>query len=322
MMDQGILDFPKQFEFEPKIANLEKFQPKQKFVLCGMGGSHHASDILQAARPDVALIHRRDYALPDPLPKDADERLFIASSYSGTTEEPVDFFQEAYKKQLSVVAIGLGRKLIDLAKEYQVPYIQLPDTGIEPRMGIGLSFRAMAKFMGFEELLESSNSLAQTLQPAVLQEPGQALAKKFFGSIPVIYTSSRNWTISYNWKIKFNETGKIPAFNNVFPELNHNEIEGFGMTATTKGLSEKFHFIFIKDSEDHPRNQKRMSVTAGIYKDQGWPVTELALEGQSRLQRIFSSLLLADWCAFYTAKSYDLSPEGQPIVDEFKKLIN
>ena len=38
--------------------------------------------------------------------------------------------------------------------------------------------------------------------------------------------------------------------------------------------------------------------------------------------KIFSSLLLADWTAYYTALAYGLEPEQVPMVEEFKKLIS
>ena len=44
-------------------------------------------------------------------------------------------------------------------------------------------------------------------------------------------------------------------------------------------------------------------------------------EKDTRHKKIFSSLLLADWTAYYTALAYGLEPEQVPMVEEFKKLI-
>ncbi len=118
-----------------------------------------------------------------------------------------------------------------------------------------------------------------------------------------------------------NETGKIPAFSNVFPELNHNEMTGFDRKGKTKDLSGKFCFIFLSDNADHPQNRKRFEVTKRLYEERGLVVHSLPLQGTTRSEKIFSSLLLADWVAYHTALQYGVEPEQVPMVEEFKKLI-
>jgi glucose/mannose-6-phosphate isomerase len=134
----------------------------------------------------------------------------------------------------------------------------------------------------------------------------------------VIYASNRNYSIAYNWKIKFNETGKIPAFCNVFPELNHNEMTGFDIRDK---LSENFHFIFLHDSADYERIQKRMYVTAEQLKERGFSVEHIDVQGISPLSKIFSSLVFADWASLYVAKQYGREPEDVPMIEELKKRL-
>jgi len=159
------------------------------------------------------------------------------------------------------------------------------------------------------------------LDSSGIENSGRELAEKIKGKIPVIYSSSQNSAIAYNWKIKFNETGKIPAFYNVFPELNHNEMTGFDVKEPTKPLSEKFYFIFLKDEADHPKVIKRMDITKKLYGDRGLSAEMISLDGGNILEKMFSSLLLADWTAYYTAVQYGADPEQVPMVEEFKKLI-
>ncbi|MBI2506768.1 MAG: bifunctional phosphoglucose/phosphomannose isomerase, partial [Candidatus Colwellbacteria bacterium] len=139
--------------------------------------------------------------------------------------------------------------------------------------------------------------------------------------IPIIYSSRRNIALAYNWKIKFNETGKAPAFYNTFPELNHNEMTGFDVQETTRELSDKMFFIFLKDEDDHPKITKRMEVLERLYRDRKLSVAVVSLEGNSKMEKIFNSLTLADWTAYYTAKRYNVEPEQVPMVEEFKKLL-
>ena len=121
--------------------------------------------------------------------------------------------------------------------------------------------------------------------------------------------------------MKFNEDTKIPAFYNIFPELNHNEMNGFDVVPATKNLSDKFHFIFLRDKNDHPQISKRMKILEKLYQKRKLAVTVLELKGKNIWEKIFSNLILADFTAFYLAKSYDIAPEPVPMVEEFKKLI-
>ena len=77
----------------------------------------------------------------------------------------------------------------------------------------------------------------------------------------------------------------------------------------------------LKDGSDHPQIQKRMEVTAKLYRDRSLSVEMLHISGQSKLEAIFRSLILADFAAYYTAENYGLEPEQVPMVEEFKGLI-
>ena len=320
-MEEAIRNFAKQFEYEPKIENEEKLQRTGKYIICGMGGSHLQGDVMQNAAPGFDLSVHQDYGLPGWPDEVLKKTLIIASSYSGNTEEAVSAFEEAVEKGYPVAVSSTGGKLIDLAKEHGVPYIQIPDTGIQPRSALGFTFKALAAIVGREDMSEQAAALAFDLKPEEFEEQGRKLAETLKGRVPVIYASNKNYSIAYNWKIKFNETGKIPACYNLFPELNHNEMTGFDVADSTKDIAENFHFIFLKDVQDHPRIQKRMEVLEKQLKDRGLLLETFNLEGATPLYKIFSSLLLADWTALHTAKLYGTEPEQVPMIEEFKKLI-
>lgn len=322
-MEEAIRNFPKQFEWEPNIENADRWKPLGKYLICGMGGSHLQGDVFQAAYPGFDLSVYQDYGLPN-WPADVlKQTLVIVSSYSGNTEETVSGFQEAMQKGYPVAAISTGGKLIDLAKQHGVPYIQMPDTGIQPRSALGFSFKALAKMVGRNDIVEQAAQVGKQLerQAQDFEKAGKQMAEWLEGAVPVVYASNKNYAIAYNWKIKFNETGKIPAFYNVFPELNHNEMNGFDVSDSTRELAEKFHFIFLKDTEDHERVQKRMEVLQNQLMDRKFKVNILALAGDSALAKIFSSLLIADWTALYVARHYNRDPEQVPMIEEFKKSL-
>lgn len=321
MMNQIIKDFNKQFEYEPEVQNADKLKKTGKFIICGMGGSHLAADILDVENPYLNIIVHSDYGLPTLSDEILREYLVIVSSYSGNTEEAIHSFNEAIKKGLNIAVVSTGGKLIELAKDEGVPYIQMPEVGIQPRLALGFGVNALLKLIGDEEALRDAKKVANLLDPSSFERDGKNLAERLNGFVPIIYASKRNLAIAYNWKTKFNETGKIPAFYNIFPELSHNEIQGFDVKDSTKDLSKNFYFIILKDKTDHPRILKRMEVLEGQYKERGLPVEAIELNGENVFHKIFSSLVLADWAAFYIVEGYGLEAEQIPMIEEFKKLL-
>src|ERR1035437_63088 len=313
-MHEIIKNFNKQFLYEPEIINEENLVKKIGFVVVGMGGSALSPKLLQTWKSSLDITVRTDYGLPELPLEDLKNKLIILSSYSGNTEEPISAFEEAKNKNLPMAVIAMGGKLLSLAQENNVPYIKLPDTGIEPRSALGFSIKAFLKFMGEEDELKEISKLANTLIPVDFEQNGKSLAERMKDYTPVIYSSNRNLSLAYNWKIKINETGKTAAFCNVFPELNHNEMNSFDVKDV-----DKFYFIILKDIEDDERILKRMEVLEKLYKNRNLKVESMELKEKNVWYKIFSSLLLADWVSYYTAIQYELNPDQVPMVEEFKK---
>jgi len=316
-MRKAIEGFAGQFRYEPVIEQKKNLKKATSFLLAGMGGSHLASEIIQAWNPLSRIKTWSDYGLPE-VEKTC---LVILSSYSGNTEETISAYKEAVKRKLNKAVISTGGKLIELAKKDGTPYIKLPATGIQPRSALGFSVRAVLCLMGEEKGLRELRALGKTLNPKNDEDEGRRLAGETKGCVPVVYASRKNSGIAYNWKIKLNETGKIPAFCNVLPELNHNEMTGFDRKPSSKKLSENFFFLLLKDKKDNQKIQKRMEILERLYKERGLKVKQIPLRGRGVFEKIFSSLLLADWIALYTAEGYGLEAEEVPMVEEFKKLM-
>ena len=323
MILEDIKNYAKQFEYEPAVENAGKLGKKKftKFIVAGMGGSHLAADIIKDWHPEADIIVWRNYGLPLMREKDLKEHLVILSSYSGNTEETVDAFNMAKAKRCAMAVVASRGKLIALAQKFNVPYVQMPDFHMQPRMATGLSLLALLAVMGEKVWLAEAKELAGILHTAREEHRGRDLAKRLHETVPVIYASARNAAIAQNWKIKFNETGKIPAFYNVVPELNHNEMTGFDAKGRTTPLSRHFHFVFLKDGGDDQRITKRMSVMEKLYRDRGFKTEVILLQGKSEIHKIFGALNLADWTAYHTAKLYGVDPQEVPMVEEFKKMI-
>jgi len=285
-----------------------------------MGGSHLAGDLFLRFFPEFPLRIHSDYGLAPEMGKEKNE-LIILSSYSGNTEEVLDAYAEAKRLGKDMAVITVGGRLLEMAKEDEVPYILLPDTGIQPRSALGFSTKALFALLGKEEEAEELEQFVENFSSEEFEMLGKQIADEIFGKVPVIYASKRNYSLAYNWKIKLNETGKVPAFYNLFPELNHNEMNGFDKKDSHGELFDRFVFFFLFDEKDHSQNQKRMNILADLYTDRGFTVKKQELRGENEYEKVFASLILADWISLYTAEKYGLDPEQVPLVEEFKHKL-
>ena len=318
-MRDAIKNLNRQFAFQPKIEHKGTLRKYKKFLVCGMGGSRIPAEILKLLDPELDVVVWNDYGTPS-LP-DLKDRLAIFMSYSGGTEEIIYGFREAKRRKLRRAVIAVGGRLLELAKKERVPYVAIPNTGIQPRMGTAFMMRALMKLMGDEKGLRESGTLAKTLDAASFEAMGKRLALGLAGCVPVVYASRANTALAWNWKIKMNETGKVPAFANVFPEMNHNEMTGFDPVPSTRPLVKPFHIVLLEDAADHPRIQLRMKVVRDLLRARGLRVTTVPVMGANKFLKVFSSLAYADWTAFHLAMHYGAEADKVPMVEDLKKRL-
>ncbi|PIR42019.1 MAG: hypothetical protein COV30_00685 [Candidatus Yanofskybacteria bacterium CG10_big_fil_rev_8_21_14_0_10_37_15] len=314
-----IKTFFEQFAYEPEIINKNKLIRKDKAIIAGMGGSRLAGDILRMWKPDKEITIHSDYGLPLLSKKNLDDSFIIANSFSGNTEEIIDVAMKAVENNLSLAIVATGGKLLDIAKENNLPYIQIPSLALQPRMSLGYSILALLKILGDDEALNEAGFLKTLSNIEKLENQGREISEKMKGKIPLIYTSERNNELGYVWKIVLNETAKTPAFCNRFPELNHNEIAGF----ENQELSKQFHFLFLRDADDDitGRIGLRMNKLKEIFSQKDLSVTQIELNGESHLKKIFSAIILAYWTAYYLADQYEVDPEKIEIIENFKRIL-
>lgn len=332
-MRNFILDYPNQFKTGFEIAkNIKISNNFNKVIVCGMGGSALPSDLLKTAinynnierrEPAISIITNRSYYLPK-----LKNSIVFVSSYSGNTEEPVECFHKAKKRDLKMIGFAKGGKIEKLCEKNKIPFVKYPDDGpdFQPRFALGYSFTAMAtvlkKKLGFsdKELSALGGELEKTSARSKAngfdyETRAKDLAKKLVGKIPVVYAGDRLKILARIWKIKFNETSKTPAFWNYFSELNHNEMVGY------TNFADKFHFIILKDPDEHPRNLKRIEITSSLYKEKGAETTIIDLPGKNILIKMFANLWLADWVTYYLALENNVKPIPIKMVEDLKKML-
>jgi glucose/mannose-6-phosphate isomerase len=328
---QSILSLPEQFTQGLKLAeNVRSVKDFSQIVISGMGGSALPGEILDTYQRSltrnknnaIMRIHRnRSYKLP---PEAFDDCLNIICSYSGNTEETVSSFQEALVNNLNIIAISSGGLVEKMALKNGVPHIKLPKPSkdFQPRMAVGYFFFALIQILINErklpDLTAEITDSAQKLNDKAewLEKNGKEFSEKLHQKTPLIYSSNTFSSLAMIWKIKFNENTKIPAFFNVFPELNHNEFIGFTNPQTD------YFIIMLRDPEDDPRNLKRYDLTAKFLAEKNISGSAINLSSENIFFKIFSNIILADWTSYYLALHYQTDPNAVPMIEEFKKELN
>jgi len=320
-MKDIILSFPQQFAKGIEAAEDIKLDgPFSNIIICGVGGSALPGSLIpeMGIKFDLPLFTHRDYGLPKAANQDS---LILAISYSGNTEETLSAYKEAIARSYKIIAISTGGKLSEMAEQNNRPAVLIPKTGIQPRCATGYLSAAVLKILSNCEIANNQDKnlleLARALQPENLEEQGKKLAEKLKDKTPIVYASNQYKALARVWKIKLNENSKVMAFWNYFPELNHNEMVGL---TNPQG---KFHFLILRDEvNDHERNLKRMELFTALAKEAGSNVDFIEIEGKTKLEKIFSTLLLGDWVSYYLAIAYNQDPTPVKIVENFKKRLS
>ncbi len=228
-----------------KIGN--EFQPPEvsgvtNVIVCGLGGSGACGDLLvDVAKLDIPILVIKDYHMP----KFANEKsLVFCISYSGNTEETLSQFMQAKNLGCKLIAVTSGGKLKEWADKLNVPVINLPG-GYQPRDAMPFMFFPLfitlqkLGFKDFEKDFEEVGSVIKKVDTRSLDE----LANKIKNSRLAIYGTSDHIGSIRRMKNEFNENAKMAVMYDYFPEINHNEMNGYQRTGLTKNVD----LIFLRD---------------------------------------------------------------------------
>lgn len=299
-------------QFEGTLSREEVAQ-YDNVIVGGMGGSGLAARILFFLDPTFPVWLHDDYSLPK---KSEGKVLYVAISYSGNTTETLSFAQEALAKRYSLVIITSGGALLEIARENDIPHILVP-TGFQPRNAVVYMLRALLYALKREELLKEPPEGFVDYQKAY--EDGRVIGNDFAEKIPLIYASRNNQILSHIWKIMLNETGKIPAFANYFPELVHNEMQGIiPKTAGTEARHLKV--LLLLDKEDDKRIQNEMKIFQELTSSQDVPVSALELPS-GKVHKLLYTLAIAQGAARAVAESHGVKADEVPFIELFKKSL-
>jgi glucose/mannose-6-phosphate isomerase len=282
-------------------------------VITGMGGSAIGGDLLKSClhKVKIPVFVNRDYQMPAFV----DEKtLVFAVSYSGNTEETISAVKDAIERKAKVIGITSGGKLAGMCEKI----IKVP-AGYQPRAALGYLFFPMLGILHNSGIVNVKNAELNEMLNILkkkewFEEEGEKLAKKLNGKIPIIYASELLMPSAMRFKTQINENAKLPAYFNVFSEMNHNEINAF------RGMDRKFSAILIKDIHDNERIQKRMKICQEVMEERV-DVEVIDTQGEWLLSRLFSAIYLGDFTSYYLAILNRVDPSPVEVIERLKQAL-
>ena len=284
-------------------------------IISGLGGSAISADLIKNYLGNeiaIPIIVNRNYNLPKFASKNT---LFIASSYSGNTEETISALKQAIELSCKIVCITTGGEVEAIVKSKKLNCVKVR-LGFQPRYSLGLSFFSLLKVFQEFKLVSDQTKIVENVIGLWKQKGiefskegnfAYTFAESLVGFIPVIYSVADSTSaVGYRFKCQLNENSKLHAFHNEIPEMNHNEIIGW------ESYQEKvFHskIISIVDEIYHPQIQKRFEILKDIFSKSGVETVTLKSNEESFKVRLLDLIYLVDWISYYVGvlRGYDPS---------------
>ncbi|MEO5499072.1 MAG: bifunctional phosphoglucose/phosphomannose isomerase [Candidatus Saccharimonadales bacterium] len=306
--------------FSPKI-------PVETIIWAGMGGSALPMVVVQSwPRLRVPFEVVRNYDIPPYVNKNT---LFIASSYSGNTEETLEALSQAEQANAQIVIVAAGGKLADIANEKGYPLFRIP-AGIQPRMATFYfvsAFLAIIKPLDIAvedvtELKSVGHWLKTELATFTADVPAadnlaKQLAIKLVGKTTITYAGPLLYPVANKLKICMNENAKNLAWTNQYPEFNHNEFIGW----SSHPVDKPFAVVEFRSNLEHERVQKRFKVSERLLSGQRPSPIVIEPKGETLLQQLAYGFALSDFVSIYVGILNGVNPTPVELVEKLKKEL-
>ena len=313
---------------QPFEATFTPLTEVKNIVWAGMGGSALPAVIVQSwPKVRVPFEIVRDYSIP---PYVGEHTLFIASSYSGNTEETLSALAEAGAKGAQIVVIAAGGKLGAIAEEKGYPLFAIP-AGIQPRMATFYFVNAFCHIVKELDITKASidelHHVGEWLSGYVAEwgadtplehNYAKQIATQLVGKTVIMYAGTKLFPAANKWKIGFNENAKNTAWVNYYPEFNHNEFIGW----SSHPVEKPFAVVEIRSTLEHERIQKRFEVSERLLSGKRPAPLVIVPQGETILQQLAWSFALGDLVSIYLGILNGVNPTPVELVEKLKQELS
>lgn len=320
----------------PAITIPKSYSRINNILVNGMGGSNLGARILRSIMKESLPIPfdiEPGYQIPGYVGPDT---LYVLSSYSGNTEEPLSVYPEVKKRKAKILAICSSRdnRLKRLMEKEKIPgYIFDPRENPcgEPRLGVGYSILGIIMLLSRSGIFKISateiekiiiqlerSDLGLRINVPIEKNIAKKSAIQLYKHIPVLIGAEHLEGNLHALRNQYCESAKNFCEYLTVPDLNHFALEGLSYPAAN---AKNLIFFFFLSSLYHPRVQKRIALTEKAVSKNGIATIKYKLKGTARLAQAFELLQFGSWLTFYAGIANGIDPVNTPWVAWFKKEL-
>lgn len=308
---------------KPKTDHSPDFY--ESIVLCGMGGSATACDIVSdaiRAFGDIPSIVLRGQRIPPFVDKHS---LVIVNSVSGNTEEATSMMLEATKQNAEVICISSGGRLKELAGKYGKKHVGIPNFAL-PRAslpylvmpGLTLTNPFMKNSLTEEmnEIPAYLSGIAENICKDASEESNIAkkIAKFLENGFVFCFTSPSLTTAGIRFKNSLNENAKMHCLGESVLEATHNEIVPF-----TYDNSLRCKVVLLEWTGDPPIVKERFANISRLFAETNHPAIKITSSEKGLLNAIICSIYILDYATIYSAITSRIDPSPTPAIQILKE---
>lgn len=326
-MEKLVAQFPKHISDALEIARNANLLDLQEYtfsnvVICGMGGSGIGGKMVAQWFVDVAktpIILLQDYEIPSFI---TGKTLFIASSYSGNTEETISAVQKAAKLGAKIVGICSGGELFKFCQEKAFHVIKVPG-GNPPRTMLAFSVVQLVNILANAKIIPAKaldkidkcrNLLNKEL--VTIKEEAKKLATFAYNKQLILYSTNNHEATIIRARQQFNENSKQLCWHHVIPELNHNELVGWG------GGRPEHAVVFFVSKFISEHNKLRVSITRDVVLKKTDACITIQGAGANLFEESFYFIHIVDWASLYLAELNQADPIDIKVIDYLKDQLS
>ncbi len=332
MMNELISSFPKQLEdaysaFQKlSLSSFEKSDRKiSNIVVVGLGGSGIGGNLIQTITRSLLKIPYqvcKTYNLPSYI---NESTLFIASSFSGNTEETLASLEEAQRKGAYIACLTSGGKIEQIANEKGFDLVPLKSLAACPRAHLPYSATSLLLLLHHYRLIDIDfgTEIKDTVDSLnkkndSIKTDAKEIAISLKGKFPILYADAILEPMLIRFQQQINENAKQLCHVAVFPEMNHNELVGWHLP---KEILSKTHILLFHSDYDHERVNKRMEICETIFNKHTDSITHISAKGNSFLEQVFYLIYLTDWVSYYLAEENGVDPFPVEVINYLKSSL-
>jgi len=279
-----------------------------KIIFFGMGCSAIVADILKGfiidqnikMTLDVINDYQINYSILGSKIQNKNY-IFIISSYSGRTPEPILFYKELKEAKSNFICLTSGGKLLSSALRDNIPVIKycLRNPDFEyPLFHVPQFLSIILKFFYDFDLISSDyfielQRISKKISNINLRTEFiklQYIAKRIFKSEIILLADPKWYLILLKlFKMHLNEIAMISAHRNYLHEFTHSEV------AILSNPKEKKSILIVKDNENDFLTRKKIislkkMFNRNIIENKNIFVTEFPIRGNSFLEKFYFSI--------------------------------